>query len=208
MRLARLAQRMTLMLLFAASLPAQAAYVAELIIFEHTATSAWLEESWPMQPARLDSSEKDITLSSVMGNGWQQLGEGQWQMRDVLRRLSAAGSYRPLVQAAWQLPTQGRDEANTLTLPEGMSSSGLPVQARIKIYKQKFEHVELEVQVEKRLPPALREAFMKHNRLSADQLGDSWRFRLQESRKIKPGELQYFDHPLFGVILLITQPGG
>ena len=31
-------------------------------------------------------------------------------------------------------------------------------------------------------------------------------FQLKESRRLRSGEINYFDHPKFGLLLLITKP--
>jgi hypothetical protein len=92
-------------------------------------------------------------------------------------------------------------------LPDNLSRTGLPIQANIKLYKQKFEHIDIEIQLERAIPKGLISEFAQKHNLSVSDVGDNWRFRLQESRKIKLTELQYFDHPMFGILLIVKETG-
>lgn len=185
---------------------AHAGYVAEIIIFEPISTQGWLDEYWPLLPAKLDVHDKDTILGSSTSNR-HLLGEGQLSLKETVRRLTSTGEYRVLAHTAWSQPTEERGSAKNTQLPEGMSATGLPLQAKIKLYKQKFEHVDIEVQLERQIPKTLLAEFAQKRKLSLFDVGESWRFRLQESRKIKPGELQYFDHPMFGVLLMVREGG-
>ncbi len=185
---------------------AHADYVAEMIIFEPTSTQNWLDEYWPLLPAKLDTQDKDTVLGSSNSTR-HLLGDGQLSLKETAKRLTSTGEYRILAHTAWSQGAEERSTAKNTLLPEGMSSSGLPLQAKIKLYKQKFEHVDIEVQLERQIPKGLIAEFAQKRKLSLNDVGDTWRFRLQESRKVKPGELQYFDHPMFGILLMIREGG-
>ena len=189
---------------------ANADYIADMIVFEHKSTSPWLEEYWPTLPEKLDAGDKDILVSPNMsGNGWRWLPNSSMsQMASVEKRLSASSDYKVVAHVTWQLPTQTKNNAYTAVVEGHSPETGLPIQARIKIFKQKFEHISLDVQTEKKIPLGVREAFVKKHQLKTETLGEEWRFILQESRKIIPGELQYFDHPQFGVVFMLTTVGG
>ncbi len=185
---------------------AHAGYVAEIIIFEPTGTQNWLDEYWPLLPAKLDAQDKDTVLGAGSSTR-NMLSDGQLSLKETAKRLTSTGEYRVLAHTAWSQTTEDRSSAKNTLLPEGMSSSGLPLQAKIKLYKQKFEHVDIEIQLERPIPKGLLAEFAQKRKLSLNDVGDNWRFRLQESRKVKPGELQYFDHPMFGVLLMVRETG-
>jgi hypothetical protein len=186
---------------------AYAGYVVDMIIFEPTSTDGWLDEYWPMLPAKLDAQDKDRTLGGSDSNSHHLLGEGSYSLNDVAKRLTSSGEYRIVAHTAWSQPTEERDSAINTVLPDGITSTGLPLQAKVKLYKQKFEHLDLEIQLERQIPKGVLDAFAQKHKLSLTDVGNTWRFRLQDSRKIKPGELQYFDHPMFGVLLMVRVGG-
>lgn len=183
-----------------------ASYIAEVIIFEPTGTQGWLDEHWPLLPAKLDAHDKDTILGSSTSNR-HLLGEGQLALKETAKRLTSTGEYRILAHTAWSQPTEERSSAKNTLLPDGISTTGLPLQAKVKLYKQKFEHVDIEIQLERAIPKGLLNDFAQKRKLSLTDIGDNWRFYLQESRKVKPGELQYFDHPMFGILLMIKESG-
>ena len=73
----------------------------------------------------------------------------------------------------------------------------------MKLFKQKFEHIALEMQCTKKIPEAVATEFANKQQLPLSVIEQQWRFRLQEARKVKLNELQYFDHPMCGVLLMI-----
>ena len=106
-----------------------------------------------------------------------------------------------------ELPAETKEQAHTGVVNVSNPATGLPIQIRVKLFKQKFEHIQVEAQIEKKIPAGVKTLFAQKHKLNPDTLEDKWRFLLQESRKIKPGELQYFDHPQFGIILVVTGAG-
>lgn len=185
---------------------AKANYVIEMLIFEPTSTQGWLDEYWPLLPTKLDTQEKE----NILGNSTSShrlIGDGQNALKESEKRLISTGEYRILSRSTWSQPAEERSNAYTTVLPEGISSTGLPLQAKVKLYKQKFEHLDLEVQLERQIPKGIIPDFAQKHKLSLTDVGNTWRFRLQESRKIKPGEIQYFDHPMFGVLLMVRDLG-
>ncbi len=188
------------------SLPANAAYSVEIIIFEPTNTASWLEENWPLLPELLDTNENDMKLGNN-SSSHTQLSNAQLRLNETARRLTSSGEFRILAHTAWTQPTETREGAKNTLLPDGISANGLPLQAKIKLYKQKFEHVNLEIQCERKIPEGIKADLAKKQNLTPSDLGNSWRFRLQESRKIQLDELQYFDHPMFGVIMMVHALG-
>lgn len=185
---------------------ANAAYSVEMIVFEPTNTESWLEENWPLLPASLDLSDNDIKLGSNTNNH-TQLSSAQFRLNETAKRLTSTGEFRILSHTAWTQPTETRESAKNTLVVDGLSSNGLPLQAKIKLYKQKFEHINLEVQCERKIPEGIKAGLAKKQNLTVSDLSNSWRFRLQESRKVQLDELQYFDHPMFGVIMMVHALG-
>lgn len=194
-----------MLMLFFISLSARANYTIEMIVFESTNPTLWLSENWPLLPAALDTDNNDVLVTSG-SNGRQWFGDNQLQLRDVAKRLVSSGEYRILSHLAWSQPIDTKESAKTTTLPEGLSNNGLPLQAQLTLYKQKFEHLSLTMQCERKIPETVIGAFAQKQNLSVAELGTTWRFRLQENRKIKLNELQYFDHPMCGVLLSVRTP--
>jgi hypothetical protein len=191
-----------LSMLMLATLTNAQAYVIEMIVFESKNNHLWLSEHWPALPEQLDSTDHDVLLSS--GNyGRQLLSESQFNLKETAKRLTSNGEFAILAHIAWSQAADSREAAKNNQLPDGISRNGLPLSGKIKFFKQKFEHISLELQCTKALPDAVAESFAAKHQLPLSVIGQQWRFRLQEARKVKLNELQYFDHPMCGVLLMV-----
>lgn len=188
-------------LAFTVAAPAHA-YTIEMIVFESNAANLWLSESWPALPEKLDANETDVGINTNVA-GRQMLSEAQLGLKETARRLTSTGEYSILTHVAWNQPAETRESAKSSKLPENISRNGLPLEAKIKLYKQKFEHIALELQCTKKLPEAIANEFASKQQLPLTVINQQWRFRLQESRKVKLNELQYFDQPMCGVLLMV-----
>lgn len=185
--------------------PASANYLADMVIFEHRSTEPWLEEYWPLLPLKLDAGDNDIELiPSITGFGWKWLNAGSAGMKNAEQKITQSGAYTSIAKASWIQPAQAKEKGRTAVFESKHPENGTSVQARVFIHKQKFEHIQLEVQMEKTIPMGVRELFAVKNKQALEALPETWRFTLSESRKLKPGELNYFDHPQFGVLILLT----
>lgn len=178
------------------------AYIIELIVFESKNPNLWLSEHWPALPEQLDNSDTDILLNSGQ-HGRQLLSDTQFTLKETAKRLTSTGEFSILTHIAWSQPADSRENAKNNRLPEGISRNGLPLSAKVKFYKQKFEHIALELQCTKQLPDSVASAFATKQQLPLSVINQQWRFRLQEARKVKLNELQYFDHPMCGVLLMV-----
>jgi hypothetical protein len=187
------------------SLSVYADYIADMVVFEHRTTDAWLEEYWPLLPLKLDTKAGDIDLSpNISGFGWKWLNSGSATMRTLEQRLNSVGSYHTIAKASWIQPAQNRESGKTAVLQTTHPDNATPIQVRVLIHKQKFEHIQIEAQIEKTIPTGVREVFAIKNKQELSHLPETWRFTLSESRKLKTGEVNYFDHPQFGVLILLT----
>jgi hypothetical protein len=178
------------------------AYVIEMIIFESKNPSLWLSEYWPALPEQIDADDNDLILGSGSG-GRQLLNESQLSLKETAKRLTSTGEFAILAHLAWSQAAETREAAKNTRFPEGMSRNGLPLLGKVKLHKQKFEHIALELQCTKQLPESVASAFAAKQQLPLSIINQQWRFRLQEARKVKLNELQYFDHPMCGALLMV-----
>ena len=178
------------------------AYVIEVIVFECKNAHLWLSVHWPALPENLDNNDNDVLISS--GNmGRQVLSDSQLTLKETAKRLTSSGEFAVLAHLAWSQPAETREAAKNSRLPEGISRNGLPLMGRIKLFKQKFEHITVELQCTKQVPESMTLSFAAKQQLSPSIINQQWRFRLQEARKVKLNELQYFDHPMCAALLVV-----
>lgn len=165
---------------------------------------------------------------------FQMIDESESQLGAVVNRLMLADGYSPVLHTAWRQPVIGRTEAPAVRLQSAMpqaqrggdetldellgASSGealfgealvdadndVPtntVDGTITVSRDRYLHLEANLLFRE----AVRER--KTTRLLSIFNRDEQQpetFRMQQQRRIRAGELHYFDHPKFGLIARVT----
>jgi hypothetical protein len=118
------------------------------------------------------------------------------ELGNEYRRLENLSAYRPLVHAAWIQPGLPDEQ----TKPFDLASIGvLNPSGTIRVYVSRFLHIVLDL--------TYRDGTSAASRASADELTElhfAPRYRLVTERQARSGELHYFDHPAFGVLVKVT----
>ncbi len=186
---------------FSSQVNAQAPrYTIEVIIFENLALKGWTEERWP------DEIELPNTQNSVSLNAPQR---SKLAIRTAAPKLTHTADklskhYRIIFHKAWSQNAFSPKNTPTILI-ENDRAGGTSLLGTIKLYKTRFAHVQFDLELEKRIPAKVQNAFAQNQQLDPNDLPSHWRFNLIEKRKIKPGELHYIDHPLFGILVKIQQ---
>ena len=205
--------RLMLLFLLLITLPARAAdlYQVEVLVFETGALRGWTEEFWPR--VEQDAPGSPWVLDDILGGhlpsmapAWmKQIRRGSnGLLRPALQKLTPAKGYRVVLHQSWIQPLLPPSQAKPLEV-FGRSSVGSTLRGTVKLYRRRYAHLRLNLDLERRIPSAVRERFIQHQNLSADEVPDHWRFQLKESRKMRSGEWHYFDHPLFGILAVIRK---
>ncbi len=155
------------------------------------------------------------------------------QMDGVWRRLRSSESYRPLLYAAWEQnrvdyyppmrihdqniidtqlrpPTQVMVADLTATDPlAAYRSTFFRLDGSVQLRRSRFLHLflDLEYRLENTNPLALNGTFedIDMQRLAGDGEPESTQvYKLVQNRQISTGEMQYFDTPYFGALVLVT----
>ncbi|VAW48435.1 hypothetical protein MNBD_GAMMA03-981 [hydrothermal vent metagenome] len=172
-------------------------YTIEVIIFENLALKGWTEERWPDE-IELPNTQNSVSLSAPQKSRLH-LKKRKTQLNNVAAKV--AKNYRILFHQAWSQNAYSPKKNPTVLIENSRSGSSLL--GTVKLYKTRFAHVQFDLEVERRIPSKIREAVAQNQQVDLEYLPTHWRFNLIESRKIKPGELHYIDHPLFGILVKI-----
>lgn len=165
------------------------AYNIELIVFAATAGPA-LHEDWSGRGNRLsrgvDGGER--------GSGGAQVGRfvgalppTGFQLNELKARLAASGAWRPLAHVAWSQSASSWGSRAGFTLPQlGLRVPGLS--GTIFLERGTFLHLGMSLQY---------------------SAGDGRAaYDLTEIRRVKFYDKNYYDHPAFGVIAVVTPASG
>jgi hypothetical protein len=137
--------------------------------------------------------------------------EEDFQLGEVVSMLERLDAYEPLMHFGWTQATWPEEQTEALPLqrfaepPEGLDGS-------LTLYLSRFLHLVVNLQLdaegqnepEEETTPIYGDyrVFREY-----DEVVDRGpvRYRIQENRILKNGELRYYDHPKFGVLAKVTR---
>lgn len=160
----------------------EARYAIEIVVFENLDQSRTTAEFQAPQSGR-DEMQPDASglqymqIPPALRRGdFVDLPASDYQLTGARNRLERLGAYRPLAHLAWTQPASGRADAIAFELPAEISSqTGL--RGSVTLFKERFMHLAVDLEM----------------------AGNSGA-KIQESRRLRGDQTQYFDHPRFGVI--------
>ncbi|MHB8404346.1 MAG: CsiV family protein [Gammaproteobacteria bacterium] len=209
----------------AASSPAPNWYDVELIVFRYTDPSAGSLETWPVNPGMPDWSSAVPLTPAGSGLPYMQLAPSRFQLASDWRKLAHSSGYQPLLQVAWTQPAIDRASApfvrigvpppaaaaaGTSLAPAAATSTapGTPVYGTARLSTTgPYLHFDLDL-VCRGTPAKVSIPDASQPPASGNVTPLFQWYRLIQDRRIDAGKLNYFDQPLFGVLLLVTPSKG
>ena len=170
-----------------AQTPSATVYTVELIVFRNLSGQGGAED-WSVKPVARRPDQPD---SPVTGRFVASVPASQFQLNDVANRLRNSSNYQPIAHFAWQQTASSWGSGAGFTVAKvGGNVPGLS--GIIFLEAGTYLHLGMTLNYQSSNPPAGLGA-------SAGQV-----FMMSESRRVKRYERNYFDHPAFGVIALVT----
>jgi len=175
--------------------PAGPVYNVEIIVFRAAAAEGsaenWSEEAGARSIAGDESASGPLQVGHFVG----LLPGAAWQLNELESRLRASGAYVPVAHAAWsQTASSWGTRAGFAINRLGVDVPGLS--GNVYLEHGQFLHLGLSLTWAMENPP--------------DGLGAATgtQFTLNETRRVRFYERNYYDHPAFGVIALVTPAQG
>ncbi len=162
---------------------------------------------------------------------YRLLSDAEFKLSSLTNRLLTARAHAPLLHVAWRQPVTTNqaftgvyvhsgvygEEAVTESVQTAIAApasaddgiggdapagngTAVPLEGVVKLSRGRFLHLNLDLRYRKAAPPGnggLLGFFQRKS--AADE-----QYRLQQTRRVRNAELQYFDHPRFGAIVMIT----
>jgi len=128
---------------------------------------------------------------------FRRLAAEELELNTEYRRLENLGAYEPLVHAGWVQPGLPEEESRPVDLSWIGASNPI---GTIRVHLSRFLHISLDLTYRGSDSQPVSGNF-------GDQLSElaiAPRYRLTASRQARSGELHYFDHPAFGVLVKVT----
>ena len=140
--------------------------------------------------------------------------EEEFTMQDVVERLELLDAYKPLLHVGWTQPGFPSEDTEPMELaafgepPEGLHGN-------FKLYLGNYLHLVVDLAIDaateiEEIPIVDDNIFIYGDVRPQYEFGmepkeGPVRYRIQDNRIIKNGEIRYFDHPKFGVIAKVTR---
>ena len=162
-------------------------YNIEIVVFRNQ-SGAGGPEDWS---ARSVARGPDTPDSTVTGRFVQTIASSQYQLNAVAARLQNTTNYPPIAHFAWQQTASSWGSRAGFTVTK-LAGNVPGLTGTIYLERGSYLHLGMALNYQPANVPTGLSA-------SPGQV-----FNMNESRRVKFDQLNYFDHPAFGVIALVT----
>lgn len=204
-------------------------YTVELIVFAYTenvsvgtelflpgAIPTFTDNAEEAAEAVLDAAaeEEETRFEMIL------LAQDELTMIDTLDRLDRLDAYEPLLHIGWTQTTLPKDETPSLDLREfGQPPEGLT--GDFTLYLSRYLHLVVNLELD---APETEDAVLQFGEepmqgepyesdgyeyygrvLEPEPVYEPLRFKINENRLFRNGEIRYYDHPKFGVVAKILR---
>ncbi len=199
-------------------------YTVEIIIFRYveevsTGTEIFPADEPPEDLQALSDDELEVPADEDVEPEPRDLDivmltEDEYTMSNTLRQFELLDVYETTMHFGWTQSTYPKDETPPIELrvfgkpPAGLDGS-------LTLYLGRYLHLVVDLALDAPEDFSISAANQKPRRIFGDsriRYGDNFgqvalpvRYRIQENRIIKNGDVRYFDHPKFGVVTRITR---
>jgi Peptidoglycan-binding protein, CsiV len=180
----------------AAAAPAAApAYNIELVIFRATSAQGGAE-NWAAEAGSANiADDEGSSSSSQVGHFVAAIPSSAYQLTEIEGRLRSSGAYVPIAHVAWSQTASGWGTRAGFPLQRlGADVPGLS--GTVFLERGQYLHLGMTLTYADPSPPAGLGA------------ASGTTFTINQSRRIKFYERNYYDHPAFGVIALVSPAQG
>lgn len=178
----------------------------EVIIFQSLALRGWTEEYWPDFDG-ITSTQGMRRLNGADGYAKLVVPDKR-NLLDEVSKMTTDRGYDVLAHFAWQQPLQPNQQAHAVLIDPSIQirrSETSPLLGSVRVYQERFIHAEVNLELDRQIPARIRERFAEHQQIPIEWLMDSWRFKIDESRRVRYGQLHYIDHPIFGILIQVNR---
>lgn len=170
-----------------AQTPSPTVYTVEIIVFRNLSGAGGAED-WSVKPQARRPDQPD---SPVTGRFVASLPSSQFQLNDVAARLRNTANYQPIAHFAWQQTASSWGSGAGFTVAK-LAGNTPGLSGLVYLEAGTYLHLGMTLNYQPSSPPT---------GLAATP---GTVFTISESRRIKRYERNYYDHPAFGVIALVT----
>ena len=171
----------------AQTVPNPRVYTVEVIVFRNMSGQGGPED-WSVKPVARGPDTPD---APVTGRFVQSVPAAQYQLKDVAQKLQNTSNYQPIAHFAWQQTASSWGSRAGFTIAK-LAGQVPGLTGTIYLESGSYLHLGMALNYQTSNTPAGLAA------------APGSVFVLNESRRVKWDKLNYYDHPAFGVIALVT----
>ena len=164
-------------------------YDVEIIIFSHNNRTDH-GEAWPYADEAAGPTQK-----SYPGSGFTKLSADSYRLKPVRYTLQRAGEYSVLYHRAWRQLAYSPSRAVSYPI-KTTTDSGYGLEGALQLKRGRYLHLDVDLQLLDTVAQAPGQFLPGQDLPRA--------YRLTERRRLRGDKLQYFDHPRFGLLALVT----
>lgn len=153
-------------------------YAIEMIVFANIDGDDRYSETWRAEPGLPDTSR--AAPISGADNGVVAIGSNAYRLSGIWQVLRGSSQFRPLRHFAWTQRGRSSRSAPELLLGDNPTSD---VYGTVRLSRSRFLHLDLDLLLN----------------------DDNGSYRLINHRRMRSNELNFIDHPLFGVLVIATR---
>lgn len=175
---------------------ASPAYNIELVIFRATSAQG-VAEDWSVEAGTTNSIAGDEASSgsSQVGHFVSLIPSSSYQLTEIESKLRASGAYVPVAHVAWSQTASAWGTRAGFTLQKlGVDAQGLS--GTVFLERGQYLHLGMTLTYADPAPP---------QGLGA---ASGTTFIINQSRRIRFYERNYYDHPAFGVVAMVSPAQG
>jgi hypothetical protein len=162
-------------------------YTIEVIVFRNM-SGAGGPEDWSVKPV---ARTPDQPEAPVTGKFVQSIPAAQFQLNDVAQKLQNTSNYQPIAHFAWQQTASSWGSRAGFTVAK-LAGAVPGLSGIFYLESGDYLHLGMALNYQTSNPPAGLAA------------APGTVFSISESRRVRYDKLNYYDHPAFGVIALVT----
>lgn len=154
-----------------------------------------------LEPEVSEDLDEDVTLEDKKYE-LSMLAEEDFGLLKVYEHLERLDAYEPLMHFGWTQPTYPDQEVEARPL----SSFATPpngLEGELTLYLSRYLHLAIKLQLDESI--ADEPVDDGYGYYDDSPISYPVRYRIDEDRIFRNGELRYFDHPKFGVLAKITR---
>lgn len=200
-----------LLLLAGFAARADGLYQVEIIVFARDSADAEHEENWSKHPPlRYPAQTIVLQASDSSGAAYQLLPADMLQLKREAGAIAQRRTMRVLTHAAWLQPLENPTYAKNIFISGGKQfGAHRELEGTLTIGVEHFVRVDANLWLSRFVSGGGGETLPPtpgiDTGIGASEFTAAQTVVLQEQRRMRSGELHYFDHPKMGLVILVTR---